>query len=492
MNYFLTHRLYSPISAIEKMMLDRIKIFRKHDQSAVFVTRDYDREVEYARRKFELPQASYLNMFDYFQGADDKTVAQPDPKSMLLHDSIETSQDGLNETFFQNGYATAVVQYRQVDHSINTISYYDQAHRLSSVDLYDPRGWISMTQLLDEQARVQTQLFWDTHHGLTYVERYGFKASGEWGNLSMQLLFHGQVRFFESLEQLFAYFLDDLTEQDAQARFFADRHETAVESLTEMAKPATKYLVMHSTHLDGNQLNIWVRKAVEAQFSGIIVSTDKQAQDLRQLVSLPVLTVPVRYLADAELNRPHVPIGERPEHTILVVARLSEEKRIGDAIQALKLVLRDFSDAKLNIFGAPMAGYAEQRKLLDQVRQLKLEDHVNFKGFRDDLDDIYTQGQVMAVTSKVEGFNVSILEALSYGVPVVTYAIDYGPTTLVIDGQNGAIVSQNTPEQLAQVVTSLFYDQARLARLSTGAYGSAKRYSEAEVWKKWAKIIAHN
>lgn len=489
MNYFLTHRLYSPISAIEKMMLDRVKIFRKHDQSAVFVTRDYDREAEYARQKFELPRMNYLNMFDYFQRANDRSVAQPDPKSMILHDSVETSSDGLNETFFQNGYATAVVQYRQVDHSINTISYYDQAHRLSSVDLYDPCGWISMTQLLDEQARVQTQLFWNTHHEVVYVERYGFKAAGEWGNLSMQLLFHGQVRFFESLEQLFAYFLDDLTKQDAQATFFADRHETAVESLAEMTLPAVKYLVMHSTHLNGNELNIWVQKAVKAQFSGIIVSTDKQAQDLRQLVSLPVLTVPVRYLTDAELNRFHVPISARPEHTILVVARLSEEKRIGDAIQALKLVLKDFPDAQLNIFGAPMAGYVEQRKLLDQVRQLKLDEHVNFKGFRDDLNDIYTQGQVMAVTSKLEGFNVSILEALSYGVPVVTYAVDYGPTTLVIDEQNGVIVSQNTPEQLAQVITGLFNDQARLARLSTGAYASAERYSEAEVWKQWTRIL---
>lgn len=489
MNYFLTHRLYSPISAIEKMMLDRVKIFRKHDQSAVFVTRDYDREAEYARRKFELPQASYLNMFDYFQGADEKNVARTVPQSMILHDNIETSPDGLNETFFQNGYATAVVQYRQVDHSINTISYYDQVHRLSSVDLYDPRGWISMTQLLDEQARVQTQVFWNTHHELVYVERYGFKAAGEWGNLSMQLLFRGQVRFFESLEQLFAYFLNDLTKQDAQTTFFADRHETAVESLSEMTLPAVKYLVMHSTHLNGNELNIWVQKAIKAQFSGIIVSTDKQARDLRQLVSLPVYTVPVRYLTDAELSRPHIPISARSGHTILVVARLSEEKRIGDAIQALKLVLKEFPDAKVNIFGAPMAGYVEQRKLLDQVRELKLEDQINFKGFRDDLDDIYTQGQVMAVTSKVEGFNVSILEALSYGVPVVTYAVDYGPTTLVIDEQNGVIVPQNTPEQLAQIITGLFHDQARLARLSTGAYESAKRYSEAEVWKKWAKII---
>lgn len=489
MNYFLTHRLYSPISAIEKMMLDRVKLFQAYDRPAVFVSRDYDREAVYALEKFGLPQVAYLNMFDYFQGADGQMVPQADPKQMIQYDDFQVSLDGLQETFFQNGQATAIVQYRQGDHSINTISYYDQAHRLSSVDLYDPRGFVSMTQLLDGNAWVQTQLFWSTRHELVYVERYGPTVTGEWGNQSMQLFFRGQVRFFESVEQLFAYFLDDLVQNDAQAMFYADRHETAVEALGLMMCSAPKYLVMHSSHVTvQNQLTIWIQKAVAAKFSGIIVSTEKQAHDLRRMVSLPVYTIPVRYLTDAELDRPHQLISARPKHTILGVARLSEEKRIGDAIAAFKQIQAVFPDAQMNVFGAPMAGYVEQRKLAAQVQQLDLQDHVHFKGFRDDLDDIYRDGQVMVVTSKFEGFNVSILEALSYGLPVVTYAVDYGPTTLVIDGNNGLIVQQNTPAQLATAVIGLFTDQDRLAQLSQGAYASARRYSEAKVWRQWQQI----
>lgn len=492
MNYFLTHKLYSPISAIEKAMIARLALFNKHGYQATFVTRDYNREIASLLKQHGMSAQSYLNMFDFFQGFSGEDRAPISRTVQIEHDGMQLSDDGLQETFYWQDRVVAIVIYRRNDKSIDTISYYGPNNKVANVDLYDNRGWLSMTQLLDDCGRVHTQLFWNQRHELVYMEQYGTLADGQWGNRSMQLHFHDQIKFFNSLEQLFAYFLDELVRKDSKAVFFADRHETAVESLCEMALPAKKYLVMHSSHLvdtQSQQITIWLQKALDNAFSGIIVSTEKQAEDLRKVIRLPVFTVPVRYLTEAELHRPRTWMAQEKLHSLLVVARLSEEKRVGDAIEALSLVHSSVPDATLDIFGAPMAGYVEQKKLINLVKSLGLEQQVSFKGFKESLDDIYPGHSAMIVTSKVEGFNISILEAQSYGIPVVTYAIDYGPTTLVVNDQNGVVVSQNQPSAVAQAIVTLWQNESRMDALSEGAYDSCERYSEGVVWEDWLKVL---
>lgn len=492
MDYFLTHKLYAPISAIEKMMIARVRLFQDYRRQPVFVTRDYDREVASLLHKYALDETTYLNMFDFFQGFTGKNTPATPP--VIAHDSVQTSADGRQQTLMQNQRTVAIMTYRPGDKTLDTISYYDRNGKLTSTDLYDSRGNWSMTQLLDESGRVVTQLFWNRVHQLVYSEQYGIGADGQWGNRAMLLRFDGVVKAFQSLEALFGYFLDLLAKRDAEAIFFADRHETAVVALSEMTVPAKKLLIMHSHHLnnpsgDDKQVTIWVQKAVDAHFTGIVVSTEKQAQDLRQLVQIPVFTVPVRYLTHKELTRPRVPLEARPPHTLLVVARLSEEKRIGDAIEALSLIQKIVPDATMNIFGAPMAGYVEQNKLRKLIKTLDLESRVHFRGFKDELNDIYPQNSVMVVTSKVEGFNVSILEAQSFGVPVITYEIDYGPTTLVEDGVNGVVVTKNSPFYVARAIVALWDDDAMMRELIEGAYASCARYSEDTVWGDWATVL---
>lgn len=489
MEYFLTHKLYAPISAIEKMMRDRVRLFREQQREAVFVTRDYQRSIAPLLKKYQLDRTEYLNMFDFFQGFADREAPVKTIKPEIAHDHQSLSADGLQETFSQQGQTVAIIRYRSVDHTIDTISYYDPTGKVISIDLYDSRGWLSMTQLLDNEGRVTTQLFWNAHHELVYTEQYAVLANGQWGNRSMHLQYHGAHHFFVSMEQLFAYFLDAVAQQDPEASFYADRHETAVESLCEMTQPAKKYLVMHSSHLVASgQLTLWVQKAVSAKFTGILVSTPKQAHDLQKLVNLPVFVVPVRYLTDDERRRPYT---INTSHRLLVVARLSAEKRVGDAIQAVNVIRQSYPDAMLDIYGAPMAGYIEQKHLVKLVADLGLKQAVSFQGFKDRLDDIYPGHSAMLVTSEVEGFNVSILEAQSYGLPVVTYDIDYGPTTLVINQHNGIVVDINTPAAMAQAVVGLWRNPVQLESLSREAYQSTSRYSKSTVWRAWQAVLNH-
>jgi poly(glycerol-phosphate) alpha-glucosyltransferase len=494
MDYFLTHKLYSPISAIEKMMIARMQLFQRHGQPAVYVTRDYNRNVTADLKKFGLDQATYVNMFDYFQGVDQAEYATDEIHLNVIHDHVQSDSPRMQETWYRDNAIVARLRYLPNSRVLDTVTYFDQKGVASSVDLYDSRGWLSMTQFLDSSRNVTAQLFWNLHHELVYAEQYGVLNNGQWGNRSMTLYFNGEIRQFHNMGALFAYFLDQIVLDDSNARFFADRHETSVTSLCELTANVPRFLIMHSSHVldvqnPNSDLTAWVKKADAAKFSGIVVSTQKQADDLQSRVQIPVFVVPVRYLSNHELNRQREPYRRRAKHTLLVVARLSEEKRIGDVIDAVSLLKESVPDISLNIYGAPMAGYVEQQKLQHQVDDVGLSSCVNFCGFTDNLDELYSHGAVLCVTSRVEGFNVSILEALSYGIPVVTYDINYGPTTLVHDGHNGIVLRQNTPQALAETLQQCFNGYIDMQALSSGAYDSVQAYSAENVWHRWEQVL---
>ena len=44
------------------------------------------------------------------------------------------------------------------------------------------------------------------------------------------------------------------------------------------------------------------------------------------------------------------------------------------------------------------------------------------------------------LTSQYEGFGMTIMESIHNGCPVVSYDVRYGPSELIIDGENGLLI----------------------------------------------------
>ncbi|MDV2502445.1 MAG: glycosyltransferase [bacterium] len=104
------------------------------------------------------------------------------------------------------------------------------------------------------------------------------------------------------------------------------------------------------------------------------------------------------------------------------VGRLVPIKRHDILLEALTF-LRD-SPATKGDLCCVVVGDGELRSALEkQVRDLGLAKHVRFLGWRRDLEAIYADLECLVVTSENEGTPVSVIEALSAGVPVVATAV---------------------------------------------------------------------
>jgi glycosyltransferase involved in cell wall biosynthesis len=119
------------------------------------------------------------------------------------------------------------------------------------------------------------------------------------------------------------------------------------------------------------------------------------------------------------------------------------------------------------------------------ARELGLASHVLFLGMRDDVPRLLAALDVFALTSHMEANPISILEAMSVGVPVV--ATNVGSIhEAVIEGKTGFLVAPGDAEQLAAGVLQLLNDPLR-----SSAMGAAARQAVIERWSVEAMVSGY-
>ena len=116
-----------------------------------------------------------------------------------------------------------------------------------------------------------------------------------------------------------------------------------------------------------------------------------------------------------------------------------------------------------------VVGDGERRQALEALAaELGLGASVRFLGWRRDLERVYADAWVVALTSRNEGSPVSLIEAMAAERPVVATRVG-GVPDLVEDGVTGRLVAPGDPEALAAALTALLQDPERRQALGRAA-----------------------
>ena len=138
-------------------------------------------------------------------------------------------------------------------------------------------------------------------------------------------------------------------------------------------------------------------------------------------------------------------------------------------------------------FRLSIVGPADVSRLNQLVEKLNLK-CVNVISRTVNLDNHYKKAGVLISTSHFEGFPNVVLEALSYGIPVVTT-----PSCDVVQDfeKAGACVVLETkdPEDFARAVIRIVSDTVVLSKMSQNAFELSTRYSWDQISKDWYKAI---
>ena len=106
------------------------------------------------------------------------------------------------------------------------------------------------------------------------------------------------------------------------------------------------------------------------------------------------------------------------------------------------------------------------------------------------LDAKLAEASVFALSSRFEGFGMVLVEAMSHGVPVVSFDCPRGPGEIIDEGVDGLLVPEGDVEALSAALLELVEDPERRRAMGEAAARAAERFGVAPVAERWEALLA--
>ena len=169
----------------------------------------------------------------------------------------------------------------------------------------------------------------------------------------------------------------------------------------------------------------------------------------------------------------------------IAVGRLVNQKNYESLIRAWAIVYQHHRDWRLEIWGD-----GALRKCLEElICRLNLEAAVSLKGYTDDIQSKYISASFLVCSSLFEGLPLMMIEAMSAGLPIVSYDCPCGPKDLIQDGKNGFLVPIGDEALLAERICQLIEDEYLRQNMGAAALERAKDFSLEKVLPMWTSLF---
>lgn len=170
---------------------------------------------------------------------------------------------------------------------------------------------------------------------------------------------------------------------------------------------------------------------------------------------------------------------------IINVARVNHKIKGQDIlIEAVNECKKQGYNFKCDLVGG-IYDYGQQsyEYLKNLVEKYDLQDDVRFLGNRDDVPNLLSQSDIFVSASREEGFGLTIVEAMSAKIPVISSDV-FGPKEIIKDG-TGLFFENENPKDLAEKIIRLYLDKNLRENLVDRAYEYAKEFDMKNMYEKY-------
>jgi len=177
---------------------------------------------------------------------------------------------------------------------------------------------------------------------------------------------------------------------------------------------------------------------------------------------------------------PGVPADVRDD-VVLAAGRLAAQKGFDLLIEAFVPVAQRHPGWRLRVFGDG----PRRAELEAQVSALHLDDVVELRPATKEIGPEMASAGMFVLSSRFEGFGRVVLEALSKGLPVVSFDCPRGPAEIITDGTDGVLVPAEDVAALSAAMLALIEDDGLRRRLGDAGPAKAARYDLPTITARW-------
>ncbi len=230
-------------------------------------------------------------------------------------------------------------------------------------------------------------------------------------------------------------------------------------------------------------------RSISKKADGIVLLSDQYKDDWIKYARLhhnpeiakKIISIPnASPFSSAKINL------NKKEKSILIVSRLDErQKKISKAIKLWEIVTRQNSiiDWRLDIVGTG----PDYEFYNSMIKELNLP-NVKLHGYQDPRP-FYEKAAISIMTSDFEGFPMTLVESLQYGVVPIVFNTFSAITDIINNETNGYIIQKDDNSDFIEKLKLLMMNKDILSALANNALYSAKRFLPIAICEKWQSII---
>lgn len=263
--------------------------------------------------------------------------------------------------------------------------------------------------------------------------------------------------------------------------------------LTRMQDGSIKIGEAHTTKQNLRSLHLmeqrggvykWIAKFMRwnmcqnaSKLSALVLLTPKDAEDWANITKTYVIPNFVSFYPDnaAQLENKEV----------IMVGRYNDAKGYDYLIPTWEIVHKCYPDWILNVYGSGEL-YAD---VVRWISERHLDNSIILHDPVDNIMEKYLESSICVLSSRYEGFSLVILEAMSCGVPCVSFDSPCGPRTIIKDSEDGLLIDYLNTQALADGLCKLIKDEGLRKEMGRKGRINVLRFSREHVMQQWVSLF---
>jgi glycosyltransferase involved in cell wall biosynthesis len=169
----------------------------------------------------------------------------------------------------------------------------------------------------------------------------------------------------------------------------------------------------------------------------------------------------------------------------LALGRLTYQKGFDLLIKIWEPIARKHPDWQLDIVGD-----GEEKEHLSQlINKRSLNKQISLRPYTSDVKSEYFDHSLFILSSRHEGFGLTLVEAMSCGVPCIAFDCKSGPNEIIKDREDGFLIAPDDLDTMSRKIELLIENEELRKQLGHNAKKNAERFSEHRIMEKWTTLF---
>lgn len=172
---------------------------------------------------------------------------------------------------------------------------------------------------------------------------------------------------------------------------------------------------------------------------------------------------------------------------IIAAGRISPVKNFSDLVEVFASLSKDFPDWELHFFGEDYVG--TQKHLEQIISFYSLQNQIKMMGVSPDLKMEMQKYSLYAMTSHTECFPMVLLEALSVGLPVISYDSPTGPKHILTNNKDSFLVPYKNLDIFVNKLKELMQNENLRYQMGREGRKNVQRFTIEIVMQQWKDLL---